>query len=307
MLVMLSSVTTRKTPGMRMTHHELRRSARSANANMLPHESTSTGRPSPRKLKVASIAMLVLMLEMTTNMIADTKFGMRCLRMMKGNRAPMQREARMYSLLRICRTSLRTMRDRANQPVTPMTRAMVSSFGLHRPHHGAVHHAGGDPGQAAVGNPDKGNDRGAHQPDEDGSPAAVPDDRVNVPPQRVRAEPEFGIGSLIDVHEEEFGGIMVDDQVGKKAAEGDHGKHGDGEGGLAFQSRPEAFFPYGGLVRPVPGPDDREGIVGRGVHQHTTPSEDFMRGSMTSLTACATRLLSMTIAPVISTMSISRL
>ena len=61
MLVMLSSVTTRKTPGMRMTHHELRRSARSANANMLPHESTSTGRPSPRKLKVASIAMLVLM------------------------------------------------------------------------------------------------------------------------------------------------------------------------------------------------------------------------------------------------------
>ena len=104
MLVMLSSVTTRKTPGMRMTHHELRRSARSANANMLPHESTSTGRPSPRKLKVASIAMLVLMLEMTTNMIADTKFGMRCLRMMKGNRAPMQREARMYSLLRICRT-----------------------------------------------------------------------------------------------------------------------------------------------------------------------------------------------------------
>ena len=109
MLVMLSSVTTRKTPGMRMTHHELRRSARSANANMLPHESTSTGRPSPRKLKVASIAMLVLMLEMTTNMIADTKFGMRCLRMMKGNRAPMQREARMYSLLRICRTSLRTI------------------------------------------------------------------------------------------------------------------------------------------------------------------------------------------------------
>lgn len=69
MLVMLSSVTTRKTPGMRMTHHELRRSARSVNANMLPHESTSTGRPSPRKLKVASIAMLVLMLEMTTNMI----------------------------------------------------------------------------------------------------------------------------------------------------------------------------------------------------------------------------------------------
>ena len=178
---------------------------------------------------------------------------------------------------------------------------------FHRPHHGAVHHAGGDPGQAAVGNPDKGNDRGAHQPDEDGSPAAVPDDRVNVPPQRVRAEPEFGIGSRIDVHEEEFGGIMVDDQVGKKAAEGDHGKHGDGEGGLAFQSRPEAFFPYGGLVRPVPGPDDREGIVGRGVHQHTTPSEDFMRGSMTSLTACATRLLSMTIPPVISTMSISRL
>ena len=178
---------------------------------------------------------------------------------------------------------------------------------FHRPHHGAVHHAGGDPGQAAVGNPDKGNDRGAHQPDEDGSPAAVPDDRVNVPPQRVRAEPEFGIGSLIDVHEKEFGGIMVDDQVGKKAAEGDHGKHGDGEGGLAFQPSPEAFFPYGGLVRPVPGPDDREGIVGRGVHQHTTPSEDFMRGSMTSLTACATRLLSMTIAPVISTMSISRL
>ena len=231
MLVMLSSVTTRKTPGMRMTHHELRRSARSANANMLPHESTSTGRPSPRKLKVASIAMLVLMLEMTTNMIADTKFGMRCLRMMKGNRAPMQREARMYSLLRMLPDFapdnagqgepagdaddesdgelVRFAHEGKDQQQGQKDRDTLQEF--HRPHHGAVHHAGGDPGQAAVRNPDKGNDRGAHQPDEDGSPAAVPDDRVNVPPQRVRAEPEFGIGSLIDVHEKEFGGIMVDD------------------------------------------------------------------------------------------------
>lgn len=93
----------------------------------------------------------------------------------------------------------------------------------------------------------------------------------------------------------------------KKAAESDHGKDGNGEDGLAFQPFPKAFFPYGGPVRPVPGPDDGEGVAGRGVHQHTTPSEDFMRGSMTSLTACATRLLSMTMAPVISTMSISRL
>ena len=42
----------------------------------------------------------------------------------------MQREARMYSLLRICRTSLLTMRASANQPVTPMTREMVISFCL---------------------------------------------------------------------------------------------------------------------------------------------------------------------------------
>lgn len=101
---------------------------------------------------------------------------------------------------------------------------------------------------------------------------------------------------------------MVDDQVGEKRQPRAITENTATERvGLPFSRAQKPFFPYGGLVRPVPGPDDREGIVGRGVHQHTTPSEDFMRGSMTSLTACATRLLSMTIAPVISTMSISRL
>lgn len=100
---------------------------------------------------------------------------------------------------------------------------------------------------------------------------------------------------------------MVDDQVGEKRQPRAITENTATERvGLPF-SRAQKPFSVCGLVRPVPGPDDREGIVGRGVHQHTTPSEDFMRGSMTSLTACATRLLSMTIAPVISTMSISRL
>ena len=220
---------------MRMTHHELRRSARSANANMLPHESTSTGRPSPRKLQGRFHRHAGA--DAGNDHEHDRRHEVRDEVLAHDEGKPRAHAARGEDVLAVADLPdfapdnagqgepagdaddesdgelVRFAHERKDQQQGQKDRDTLQEF--HRPHHGAVHHAGGDSGQAAVENPDKGNDRGAHQPDEDGSPAAVPDDRVNVPPQRVRAEPEFGIGSLIDVHEKEFGGIMVDDQVGK--------------------------------------------------------------------------------------------
>lgn len=74
------------------------------------------------------MAMLVLTAEMTTKRMAETTLGTRWRRMIQPKLPPMQREARMYSLWRIWRTSPRTMRARANQPVTPMSRAMLRAF-----------------------------------------------------------------------------------------------------------------------------------------------------------------------------------
>ena len=126
--MMQSRAVTRNRPGMRNTHQVLSSRALSARASMLPQESSSTGRPRPRKLRVDSMAMLVLTAEMTTKRMAETTLGTRWRRMIQPKLPPMQREARMYSLWRIWRTSPRTMRARANQPVTPMSRAMLRAF-----------------------------------------------------------------------------------------------------------------------------------------------------------------------------------
>ena len=72
------NVVIKNKPGMMMTHHVFRSSALLANESILPQETTSTGSPKPRKLSVDSMDMLVLILDTTTNMIADTKLGTRC-------------------------------------------------------------------------------------------------------------------------------------------------------------------------------------------------------------------------------------
>ena len=73
------SVAVRKSPGMRMIHHDFVISALSAFESMLPHEICSNGRPIPMKPKVDS-AMIALLIFMTTiNMMEDKKLGARCL------------------------------------------------------------------------------------------------------------------------------------------------------------------------------------------------------------------------------------
>ena len=68
----------RKSPGMRMIHHDFVISALSAFESMLPHEICSNGRPIPMKPKVDS-AMIALLIFMTTiNMIDEAKLGVRC-------------------------------------------------------------------------------------------------------------------------------------------------------------------------------------------------------------------------------------
>jgi hypothetical protein len=52
-------------------------SALFASESILPQETTSAGSPRPRKLKVDSMVIQLLTEEITTNMIAETKFGIR--------------------------------------------------------------------------------------------------------------------------------------------------------------------------------------------------------------------------------------
>ena len=89
------SVAVRKIPGMRMIHHDFVISALSAFESMLPHEICSNGNPIPMKLKVDS-------------------------------------ETIAYSLLRICRTSVRTIFAMLVQLVTPITTEIVTTFGFPR-------------------------------------------------------------------------------------------------------------------------------------------------------------------------------
>ena len=76
-----------------MTHQVFRSSALSARASMLPSDTTSTGSPRPMKLRVASMIMPVLTLDTIMNSTADITLGMRCLRRIRKNDAPMQRAA----------------------------------------------------------------------------------------------------------------------------------------------------------------------------------------------------------------------
>ena len=78
MLVMQSSVTSKKPPGKRIIHHELPRRAFSAIESILPQDMDSTGRPSPIKLSVDS-AMIALRTFITTiNIMEAMKFGFKC-------------------------------------------------------------------------------------------------------------------------------------------------------------------------------------------------------------------------------------
>ena len=70
-------VMTRKTPGITITHQVFMISALFASESILPQEITSAGSPRPRKLYVDSMVIQLLIEEITTNMIAETKFGIR--------------------------------------------------------------------------------------------------------------------------------------------------------------------------------------------------------------------------------------
>ena len=77
MLVKLSSVTIRKTPGIRMIHHAFVISAFSESDSMLPQEITYSGRPIPIKLSVDSATIALRMFITTINIIDEKKFGAR--------------------------------------------------------------------------------------------------------------------------------------------------------------------------------------------------------------------------------------
>ena len=72
------NVVIKNRPGMMMTHHVFSSNALFASESILPQETTSTGSPNPIKLSVDSMDILVLILDTTTNMIADTKLGIKC-------------------------------------------------------------------------------------------------------------------------------------------------------------------------------------------------------------------------------------
>lgn len=99
---------------------------------MLPHETTSIGRPMPRKLSVDSAVMALRMFITTMNEMDEKKFGARCCRRTWKKPPPMQREASTYSLLRSLRTSVRTTLAMLAQLVSPMTSESVSTFGVPR-------------------------------------------------------------------------------------------------------------------------------------------------------------------------------
>lgn len=114
------SVTVRKSPGMRMIHHDFVISALSAFESMLPHEICSSGRPIPMKLKVDS-AMIALLIFMTTiNMIDEAKFGVRCFHKTCRKLPPIHLAAMTYPLFRICFTSVRTTLAILGQLVIPI-------------------------------------------------------------------------------------------------------------------------------------------------------------------------------------------
>ena len=79
MLVMHNSVTTRKTPGIKIIHQAPVSSAFSDSDSILPHEITSSGSPIPMKLNVDSSTIALPIFMTTINMMQDKKLGARSL------------------------------------------------------------------------------------------------------------------------------------------------------------------------------------------------------------------------------------
>ena len=96
--------------------------------SILPHVITSMGRPIPIKLKVASEIIAVLTFITTINMIDEKKLGTRCFHKTRKNPAPIHFAAIIYSLFRICRTSVRTTFAILVQLVTPITNDRLRTF-----------------------------------------------------------------------------------------------------------------------------------------------------------------------------------
>lgn len=88
----------------------------------------SIGSPIPIKLKVASEIMAVLTFITIMNIIDEKKFGIRCFHIMRKNPAPIHLAAMIYSLFRICRTSVRITFAILVQLVTPITIERLTTF-----------------------------------------------------------------------------------------------------------------------------------------------------------------------------------
>lgn len=112
-----------------MIHQAFVINALSDNDNRLPQEITSSGSPMPIKLNVDSVTMAERIFITTINMIAEIKFGPRCRMRIWKNDPPIHFEATMYSLLRSCRTSVRTTFAILHQLVIPMTKAIDKVVG----------------------------------------------------------------------------------------------------------------------------------------------------------------------------------
>lgn len=119
--VMHNNVATMNTPGNTITHQDPVISALSPRDNMLPHDITSIGRPSPRKLRVDSVVIHVLTDEITTNIIAERKLGNKCCFITYKNFPPQLLAYSTYSPFLICLTSLLTILARLNHPTIPIT------------------------------------------------------------------------------------------------------------------------------------------------------------------------------------------
>ena len=115
-----------------MIHQDPVISALSDRDSILPQVITSIGRPIPIKLKVASEIIAVLTFMTTINMIDEKKFGTRCFHKTRKNPAPIHFAAMMYSLFRICRTSVRTTFAILVQLVTPITNDRLRMFAFPR-------------------------------------------------------------------------------------------------------------------------------------------------------------------------------
>ena len=105
-----------------MIHQEPVINALSDRDSILPHVITSIGSPMPIKLKVASEIIAVLTFITTINIMDEKKFGTRCFHKIRKNPAPIHLAAMIYSLFRICRTSVRTTFAILVQLVTPITK-----------------------------------------------------------------------------------------------------------------------------------------------------------------------------------------